>query len=199
MAFCTDSRRVCNSLFCRHGKLATSPTAEICGSEVSRLASTLMPFSMSRPASVASCALGITPIPNTTRSAGSARPSPVCTAHTLPLSPSMRLKPWRKSKWTPHASWAWRNNSDISRDTARAMGRSPSSSTCTLAPRAAATAANSRPINPAPITTTLRASFASGARASASALVLIPNTCGNSAPGTGRGRLWAPVASTRWS
>ncbi|MNN34565.1 hypothetical protein D3C81_1483740 [compost metagenome] len=198
-AFCTDSRRMSFSSFCRQGKQATSPRAEIFGSEVRRLASTRMPFSICRPASEAKCTLGITPIPKTIRSAGSLRPSEVSTLLTLPLSPSIRVRPWRKSKVTPHPSWDLRNSWDISVETALAIGRSPSSRTCTLAPSAAATAANSKPMKPAPTTTTLRAIFASGARASASCLVLMPNTPSRSAPGTGNGRLCAPVARTRWS
>ena len=79
-------------------------------------------------------------------------------------------------------------------DNARAIGRSATSRTVTLIPCFAADAANSKPMKPAPITTAFFALSMRARKALASSSVRRKNTFFRSAPGTGSGRLRAPVA-----
>ena len=203
MAFCTDSIRTvpsglspwANGL----GKRTQSPIAEIAGSGVARNASTRTPSSAGSPASAASSRFGSTPMPIRMKSAGSSLPSPRVMPVARPSRPVIAVTPAPNAKRTPIASWALRKNCAISGETARAIGRSAASTTVTDRPRAAATAANSSPMKPAPITTIALASPSAVRSASASARPRNWRTFGKSAPGTGSGRLRAPVARTRWS
>ena len=80
---------------------------------------------------------------------------------------------------------AQRKRLEIAGETARAIGRCAISITWTRPPCLVATAANSRPMKPAPITTTSRAAASRGRSASDSARVRSRMTPSSSAPGTG--------------
>ena len=78
--------------------------------------------------------------------------------------------------------------------TARPIRRDPASTTVTAQPADAAVLATSRPRNPPPTTTTERAPGKAARNRMASSVPRNANTPVKPAPGTGNGRLRAPVA-----
>ena len=93
-----------------------------------------------------------------------------------------------------------RKKAAVSAETARAMGRSAASITVTGRPRAAPTPANSSPMKPAP-TMAMAPRRLEGRlqRVGVGEAAQLVHARARSAPGTGSGRLRAPVARTRWS
>ena len=99
--------------------------------------------------------------------------------------------------WIPNARCASAKNSDVGGDTARPMTRAATSTTCTTRQLDAALAENSRPMKPAPMTTTLLADARSLFNLWAAQRLCNVWTPANSCPANGRRFGIAPVASTR--
>src|SRR5918995_537371 len=179
-----------------------SPAAQAPPTLVSMRESVTMPpvSPIAMPPSRAIPLFGRTPVPRITMSAGSVR-SVVCTARTVPPSPS---KPSTDSLMyivTPTARNASVTSAAMSSSRVAAMGCSVRSTSVTSRPQRTRASAISSPTYPPPTTTARRGLCSSMARLTAtpSARVCTPKIPSASTPGTSGRKGTAPVATTSWS
>ena len=186
-AACTDSSRTIRPSGV--GKAAQSPSAEIAGSPVSSRASTTTPLPTARPAASASSTFGRTPAASTNevaghrggRRRGARRPA----RSPRPRSPSSTRAPMLGVR-----------REEVGGDLRRhhpAHQPVGGLDHVTSSPAARATAANSRPMKPPPITTAERRGRRGGRAApAASARVRSPTTPDASSPAIGGSRVARP-------
>ena len=152
------------------GQRKTSPATNTFAGPALRFASHTMPSSMVRPLSLHHCVAGATPIPTMTTSASIVSPFVKVTPVTF-ASPLIDATCTPQRIATPLRSCTAPIAAPISGPSARISGASKPSSTVTFAPRLVAVAAASKPMNPAPITTTRAPSTSSSRNAAASSSV----------------------------
>ena len=183
---------------------AQSPSAYTLGAEVCNMSFTTTPRSHSRPAAEASAVSARRPTALSTMCAAITLPSANCT-FKLPSAPSNAVTVVPKCQTTPSACSAARSCSPASVGSSSASGRAEGSTTCTVTPACTRSLANSQPIRPAPMITTVLevlGSVALGSSASAwwnmpkSSRLLMDFTWSAAVPITGMRTGWAPVAST---
>src|SRR5215207_1934578 len=201
LAWVPSGTTTCRSVI-RSTDSTQSPAAQAPPTLVSMRESVTMPpvSPIAMPPSRAMPLFGRTPVPRITMSAGSVR-SVVCTARTVPPSPS---KPSTDSLMyivTPTARNASVTSAAMSSSRVAAMGCSVRSTSVTSRPQRTRASAISSPTYPPPTTTARRGLCSSMARRTAtpSASVCTPKIPSASTPGTSGRKGTAPVATTSWS
>ena len=183
------STRIASPL-CGSGQRAMSPAAQMPDTLVSRNAFTTTPRSIVSPACSANASRGRTPIPATTRSAGTS--IAIAERHRVGADLSRRLA--QAKDHTVLLVQRLDERAELRAHHLRASGRSSGATTHTSSPRDRSDAATSSPMKLAPITTARFADFARAMIARESASVRSVNTCGKAAPGMVSRTGSAPVA-----